>query len=691
MAHSLHNIKNPPPLNENTSYESWEKELDLWVLLTDIPVEKQGPAVVLSLCPRDKEKVLELTTAEIVSKECIINIKRKLETIYKKDSVDLAYETFEKFIYFKRDQTKCMNEYVLEFERRYSKAKKYGFVLPESALAFFLLDRCHLSDSHKRLIKATITVLNFEDMKSKLLKVFGGPRASTDTEDSMDEVKVKFEDINVCDEEAYYGYNNYNYDRRGFRPNRGNFSNRRMGRYNPRPFDNSWRSSGRGAQAGNFSKRKCEICESTYHQTFRCPEKIYYNEEDGEENHEVVLYQSNLILEEDYKVFVAESSISAILDCGASSTVAGKDWFQSYIEGLSEQQKKGVIYEKSCAVFKFGCDKRYKSLFKATIPATIGTNEVKIKTDVVNTTIPLLLSKQSMKQADTNMDFKTDEVTMFGEVQDVKLTKSGHYAVSLNKSEKILDSLNYNENAFITLVATKEDIFKDKEKVASKLHAQFGHPVAKRLVRLVKRAGREHDTELIEKIHDVSKNCKICTEYKQPSPRPIVSLPHSSKFNETVALDLKFFRGKIILHMIDTLTRFSSAIICKSKEASCIIEGIVRCWIAIFGPPDKVIVDNGGEFANSKFIEMAESMNIRVVTTPAFSPWSNGVVERHNGVLAETLNKMMEESDGDIHLALAWAINAKNSLANVHGFSPAQLAIGKNPQLPGILNDSLPA
>ena len=40
---------------------------------------------------------------------------------------------------------------------------------------------------------------------------------------------------------------------------------------------------------------------------------------------------------------------------------------------------------------------------------------------------------------------------------------------------------------------------------------------------------------------------------------------------------------------------------------------------------------------------------------------------------------------------MAWAINAKNSLHNVYGFSPSQLVFGRNPNLPSVLIDKLPA
>ena len=55
------------------------------------------------------------------------------------------------------------------------------------------------------------------------------------------------------------------------------------------------------------------------------------------------------------------------------------------------------------------------------------------------------------------------------------------------------------------------------------------------------------------------------------------------------------------------------------------------------------------------------------------------------------LDKILEENNIDFKLALAWCLNAKNSLSNVHGFSPYQLAMGQNPKLPSTLSDKLPA
>ena len=55
------------------------------------------------------------------------------------------------------------------------------------------------------------------------------------------------------------------------------------------------------------------------------------------------------------------------------------------------------------------------------------------------------------------------------------------------------------------------------------------------------------------------------------------------------------------------------------------------------------------------------------------------------------LDKVLHETNCNFNLALYWCINAKNSLHNVHGFSPYQLSIGSNPVLPSVLHDKPPA
>ena len=69
----------------------------------------------------------------------------------------------------------------------------------------------------------------------------------------------------------------------------------------------------------------------------------------------------------------------------------------------------------------------------------------------------------------------------------------------------------------------------------------------------------------------------------------------------------------------------------------------------------------------------------------------NGLVERHNTVIAETFGITKGDINFSLKMALAWALKAKNSKQNIHGFSLNELAFDPNPDFPSVLTDSLPS
>ena len=74
-----------------------------------------------------------------------------------------------------------------------------------------------------------------------------------------------------------------------------------------------------------------------------------------------------------------------------------------------------------------------------------------------------------------------------------------------------------------------------------------------------------------------------------------------------------------------------------------------------------------------------------------FSGQPNGLVERHNAVIGETMNNTLEDTKCSLKVSLAWTLHAKNNLSNAHGFSPYILVFGSNPKLPSVLNNKPPA
>ena len=142
---------------------------------------------------------------------------------------------------------------------------------------------------------------------------------------------------------------------------------------------------------------------------------------------------------------------------------------------------------------------------------------------------------------------------------------------------------------------------------------------------------------------------------------------------------------------MDQATRFSVGEIIYSKCKEVIINKIFKHWLTLFGTPNLFLSDNGGEFNNDVFREMGEQLNINIETTAAESPWSNGIVEKHNGIIRNMVEKVLLDVKSSWGVALAWCLSAKNSLLNSYRYSLHQLVFGYNPNFPSVLSSQLPA
>ena len=281
---------------------------------------------------------------------------------------------------------------------------------------------------------------------------------------------------------------------------------------------------------------------------------------------DVVLHANDDVV---LKSLVAETWCCAVLDSGASSTVCGATWFDEFATSLPEGEKSKIKFAASEKSYRFGDGKVVKAIRNAVIPAYFGNWATLISTDIVDTEIPLLLSKTTMKRAGMKLDFDEDTLDVFGEKIHLTTTNSGLYSFSLTKSVHLLEKLEQPNQSF-TLRVTSEHSTKD---IARKLHRSFAHPSADKIIRLLDKSGPNwsNNKDLKAEIKRTSDSCSICKVYKKPQPRPVVSLPMASKFQEIVSMDLKQYEGKLILHMIDLCTKLSAATFIPNKKRETII------------------------------------------------------------------------------------------------------------------------
>ena len=279
----------------------------------------------------------------------------------------------------------------------------------------------------------------------------------------------------------------------------------------------------------------------------------------------------------------------------------------------------------------------------------------------------------------TQLNFSTNtlELKNGSHVSLVKLS-TGHIGIDISSTDNMRPNVLF----------TKKEL--DKSEMM-KLHRQFGHCGVDRLCRLITNAGgvaKRND------IQEIVNNCEICVKFGRPKPKPAVSMPLASEFNEVVAMDLHQLKPSVYyIHFIDLFSRYSRAAIIYDKSPRTIIASFISEWICDFGVPQSTLTDNGGEFDNQHFRSMTENYGIHIKTTAAESPWSNGVCERHNAVLTDIFLKLKADQTWDIpdSSLMKYCSIAKNCLSNKDGFSPQQIVRGYAPRLPSTLDQDLPA
>ena len=127
---------------------------------------------------------------------------------------------------------------------------------------------------------------------------------------------------------------------------------------------------------------------------------------------------------------------AAVLDSGAPKSVCGNVWLDEYISTLNNEDKKKIVYRSSKNIFKFGCGSKLSAVKHVAIPALIGKKEVIIKADVIKGDLPLLLGRDSLKEARSSLDFRDDTIEILDQKLNLVVTESGHYALPLGILEK---------------------------------------------------------------------------------------------------------------------------------------------------------------------------------------------------------------------------------------------------------------
>ena len=208
------------------------------------------------------------------------------------------------------------------------------------------------------------------------------------------------------------------------------------------------------------------------------------------------------------------------------------------------------------------------------------------------------------------------------------------------------------------------------------------------MCRILRQAGAS------DRVVAMAKNmkCSICQANKPPRTSRVSAITPCMEFNSVVGVDVFHIQGigngqNHVLSILDWGPLFHVCVLVKEVTAKRIRKAYRRYWLRVFGPPARLVSDQGKEFTGAEMSERLETDGTHHEVTPTESPWQNGKTERHGGIIKMMVTKarlsINPTNTEELEELIAECCQAKNRYTLVGGFSPCQRVFGTQLRVPG--------
>ncbi|CAE7758699.1 RE1 [Symbiodinium sp. CCMP2456] len=229
-----------------------------------------------------------------------------------------------------------------------------------------------------------------------------------------------------------------------------------------------------------------------------------------------------------------------------------------------------------------------------------------------------------------------------------------------------------------------------------KLHNNLGHPSRACFLRVLRNSGASEDA-----LQRASRfTCPTCEASKRPAEAVPANPASTEGFNDRIGMDVKYFQGWKVgskipcLNIVDYGSSFQQVIPLPGRDTGEMIRSAyAQFWLSWAGVPQVLVLDPSQPNLSEALCQACEDEGTRVCHIAAEAHWQIGKVERHGGLLATILDKVLLEirpqSEAEWRECLTQAVASKNAMLNVAGVSPYQFVFGRNPRIPAdLLQDS---
>ena len=187
------------------------------------------------------------------------------------------------------------------------------------------------------------------------------------------------------------------------------------------------------------------------------------------------------------------------------------------------------------------------------------------------------------------------------------------------------------------------------------------------------------------------KRCKECVLQKQGLPEKCFGHFDSPDLPmEFICMDLvgpihpPSSRGnKYVLTVIDMLTGFTMAVPIKNKNAETICDTYRNHIYCTFGGSSRILMDNASEFKNQEMKQVCETLGVKHIFSPVYTPESNGHLEGWHRFFKTCIAKHIRGGGVEWDELVPLAVSAYNFfLCQSNKESPFILMFGRDPITP---------
>lgn len=178
---------------------------------------------------------------------------------------------------------------------------------------------------------------------------------------------------------------------------------------------------------------------------------------------------------------------------------------------------------------------------------------------------------------------------------------------------------------------------------------------------------------------------KVCLDTVVPQgvkPIPVYGVLHRWHLDLIGPFPTSLHGNKYGIVAIDSVSKYPEAGALPNKTADCVKHWFFENIVCKYGTPQEVVTDNGSEF-KGEFVLLLQRCDITHLHTSPHHPQSNGLVERMNGTIKESMkrdvNSQRNNWDQTMPLTL---LGIRASRQATIKMSPSEVLLGHKIRLP---------